>query len=341
VVENRQEQARRYLLGQMSEEDAVQFEDQYFVDNDVFEEMTGLEDEMLDSFVRGELPGKDADKFQEEYLTSPARQAKAGFAGMLARHLSDSAKTSSVPPQPSRKGISIFPQIFFNRRYFAVMAAALLLIAWLLVANLRLRHELQQLRTQQVEFQRREQDLRKQVVAPAGRSEDRSKDLQAHQNRLGPGSPAKNPEESNIVSLILSPGMARSADSPKILRTSSKTLTAQLQLLLEPENLAAIAVPAPAPSTTAQHAVPAPVPSTTVQYDDYSAYSVSVETAAGTVVWQKDGLKTQAVSGAKAITIRLPLRILRNGNYRVKLTAARAAGGAEDVGDYRFLVVKR
>jgi hypothetical protein len=218
------------------------------------------------------------------------------------------------------------------------MAAALLLIAWLLVANLRLRHELQQLRTQQVEFQRREQDLRKQVVAPAGRSEDRSKDLQAHQNRLGPGSPAKNPEESNIVSLILSPGMARSADSPKILRTSSKTLTAQLQLLLEPENLAAIAVPAPA---RVRPAVPAPVPSTTVQYDDYSAYSVSVETAAGTVVWQKDGLKTQAVSGAKAITIRLPLRILRNGNYRVKLTAARAAGGAEDVGDYRFLVVKR
>src|ERR1700694_2291053 len=206
VVENRQEQARRYLLGQMSEEEAVQFEGQYFVDNDVFEEMTGLEDEMLDSFVRGELPGKDAGKFQKEYLTSPARQAKAGFAGMLARHLSDPAKISSVPPQPSRKVISILPQIFFNRRSFAVMATALLLIALLLVANLRLRHELQQLRTQQVEFQRREQDLRKQVVAPDGRSEDRSKDLEAHQNSFGPGSPAKNPEESTIVSLILSPG---------------------------------------------------------------------------------------------------------------------------------------
>jgi len=90
-----------------------------------FEEMTGLEDEMLDSFVRGELPGKDADKFQKEYLTSPARQAKAGFAGMLASHLSGSAKASSVPPHASRKVISIFPQIFFDRRSFAVMAAAL------------------------------------------------------------------------------------------------------------------------------------------------------------------------------------------------------------------------
>lgn len=287
MIDNRQEQARRYLLGQMSEEEAAQFEAQYFVDDNLLEEMTGLEDEMLDSFVRGELSSKDADKFQKEYLTSPARQAKAGFARTLAGHLSGSARTSTDLPQPFLHKVTPF-------KFFLAIAASLLIIGSLVFANFRLRHELEQLRTQQVELQRREQDLRKQfshpspvVIAPAA---------------------APERQESTVASLILSPGMARSADSPNVLRTSSNTVTAQLQLLVE--------------------------------HDDYSAYSASVETAEGTLVWHKDGLTTQAMSGARAITIRLPLKILSNRNYRVRLTGTKADGSAEDVADYSFLTMK-
>lgn len=308
MVNNRQEQARLYLLGQMSEQEAAQFEAQYFADDELFQEMQGVEDEMLDSFVRGELTSTEAQEFQKEYLTSRARQAKAGFARVLAEHLAGSAKTSSVPSKPlSPKRLSIFSNAFDKRKSLLGMVAALLIVAWLGFANLRMRHQLEELRTQQAELQRREQDLRKQVMAPDGRGDDKNKELQAHQNGSGSGAASSSAEDSKIASLVLSPGMARSAEGSKILRLSSKTMIVQLRLLVE--------------------------------HDDYSAYSASIKADDDTPVWQRSGLKTHTVSGVGAITIRLPIGILRNGSYRVKLTGIRSDGGTEDVGDYTFLVM--
>ena len=52
MADNRQERAKRYLLGQMSEQEVIEFEAQYFSNDDLFEEMTSVENEMIDSPLR-------------------------------------------------------------------------------------------------------------------------------------------------------------------------------------------------------------------------------------------------------------------------------------------------
>jgi hypothetical protein len=79
----REERAIRYLLGRMSEHEENEFEAQYFADDNLFEEMVGLENELIDSYVRGELSEPDRRQFEQGYLTSTARRKNLQFAEVL------------------------------------------------------------------------------------------------------------------------------------------------------------------------------------------------------------------------------------------------------------------
>src|SRR5438105_4815093 len=117
--------------------------------------MTSVENEMIDSFVRGELEKKEAQGFQQGYLTSQGRQSNVEFAKALAGHLSSPAKTAPVPSEPLAGKV---PPAFFKVRparaaFAAIGITSLMVIAWLAVANFRLHRDLDQLRTQQAESQ--------------------------------------------------------------------------------------------------------------------------------------------------------------------------------------------
>ena len=286
----------------MPEQEAIEFEAQYFSDDDLFEEMTSVENELIDSFVRGELAPRETQGFQEGYLTSQGRHSNVAFAKALSGHLSDATQTS-VPlaqPLPSKVGSLPFWQLRPGRVAFAAIGmTALIVISWLAVDNLRLRRDVNQLRAQQSASQQREQDLRQQLVT-----------LNRQQPKItGAQTPEQQSRSTEVVSLVLVPGIQRTSGEPKVLLLSQATRRVRLQLLLE--------------------------------HDDYSSYRASVETSEGIRIWQKNGLASQPASESRAINLDLPAQILKSGECLVRLAGATSQGQIEDVADYHFNVANR
>jgi hypothetical protein len=52
------------LLEDVSDEEQMSLEQHYFVDDSAFEQLSALEDELIDSYVRGELAGPERKQFE-------------------------------------------------------------------------------------------------------------------------------------------------------------------------------------------------------------------------------------------------------------------------------------
>ena len=55
----------RYLLGQLSEEEQEQIEEQYIGDGDFLDQLLVVEDDLIDDYVTGSLPAQDRLHFEQ------------------------------------------------------------------------------------------------------------------------------------------------------------------------------------------------------------------------------------------------------------------------------------
>jgi hypothetical protein len=82
-----QERIRRYLLGQLSDGAREEFEQKLLVDEELFEELLVVEDELNDDYLMGELPRDERLQFEQHFLAAPERQDKLRFARALNRYV--------------------------------------------------------------------------------------------------------------------------------------------------------------------------------------------------------------------------------------------------------------
>ena len=73
---------RRYLLGELSEAELDRVEERLFAaaDRDSEEQLSPAEDELIDSYVRGELSASEREHFESWFLTSPRRRERLELA---------------------------------------------------------------------------------------------------------------------------------------------------------------------------------------------------------------------------------------------------------------------
>lgn len=77
----------RYLLGELPSVEADALDERSVVDPDFFERLDAIENDLVDSYARGELPADVQERVKRRYLTSEARAEKVRFASALAhRH---------------------------------------------------------------------------------------------------------------------------------------------------------------------------------------------------------------------------------------------------------------
>jgi anti-sigma factor RsiW len=72
-----------YLLGQLSEAERTEIEDRYFAEDATFEYLAAVETELIDVYVRGELPEQDRAQFEQRFLQTPRLRARVEFARQL------------------------------------------------------------------------------------------------------------------------------------------------------------------------------------------------------------------------------------------------------------------
>lgn len=175
-----------------------------------------------------------------------------------------------------------------------------------LVQNRRLRLELTQVRTEQAELQDRLRQLQEQITnLRAPRPVESPAATQTTDAPQGPVPPT-------VLTMTLRSSRLRrgEAKGPHVSLIPSTARTLIVNLALE-EN------------------------------DDRPEYEATLETVEGTVLRRATGLKPIAVAGGERIVpLRVPAQELKNGDYVIRLHAARPDGTTEFLNDYGLRIAR-
>jgi hypothetical protein len=85
---NKDDPMIRYLLGEIPDEERDRFEELYFQDNALHERLQALEEELVDSYVRGKLEGDRRRRFEQRYLATAEGRERVAFAQTLTEYIS-------------------------------------------------------------------------------------------------------------------------------------------------------------------------------------------------------------------------------------------------------------
>lgn len=88
----------RYLRGELAEAERDRLEELYFADDKLHERLVMLEDQMIDSYVRGQLPSDERHRFARLIQDSPEQRRKVEFAEALRRLAEREASAPSRRP---------------------------------------------------------------------------------------------------------------------------------------------------------------------------------------------------------------------------------------------------
>src|SRR5438128_6773048 len=79
---------KKYLLGQLAGEDLEQIEQRVLTDDEFYEEVQIMEDELVDEYVNAELNADERRLFEKNFLADPESRNKLRLGRALDRHLS-------------------------------------------------------------------------------------------------------------------------------------------------------------------------------------------------------------------------------------------------------------
>ncbi len=122
----------RYLIGDLTEAEQEETERRLLADDSSFDALQVVEDELIDAYVRGELPPEDRKRFEEHFLQTPSRWERIHFARAFHQALNQKV---SKPELSWWKTVFLLPRI-----RLPLAAAAVLVIAcglWIVVERWR------------------------------------------------------------------------------------------------------------------------------------------------------------------------------------------------------------
>jgi anti-sigma factor RsiW len=295
---------RRYLLGQLSDEEQSSVEQRFFTDDDYFQQVELAEDDLIEAYDRGELSPAERGRFESHFLSTPERRRRL----QLTRTLRGVFGPPTVVPVPSRRWWTI-PTTAGMSGWMA--AAASLAVAVLLSGYLGL-----QLSKQSRQFEQ-------QLAARDTRIQQLENEMRTQASKLPPTrlqEPATAPTQSipqprtALLSFILTPSLVMRGETTRtstlLVPSDSTPVELNLEVELEPEQ-------------------------------DYASYRVILENPQRAQVWARDGLRPVRRGAARTIVVSLPAGLLQPEQYRVKMFGRRPPDVMEEVDEYVFRVARR
>ena len=299
---------RRYLLGDLSQEERVRVEGDYLADPSVFEELLAAENDLIDAYVRGNLSRDETQKFEEVYVKSPKRRERVEFARALRQVYSSPQEPLLDEASPWRK---VWAMLSMTPRMpqWALAAAAVVIVAfgsWLIVQNQRLRADLQQALAGQADLRRETDSLRENIAEFKQKAEEQTREARPRNDVASVAVPIKS-----VFSFRLGSGVvSRSPEAQENTLTVRPTVaTLQLQLVLE--------------------------------RDEYKTYEGVLMTAERKQVAREETLKSHMIRGEAEVDWRLPANNIPSGDYIIQLNGRTATGSLEDVASYSFRVLRQ
>jgi hypothetical protein len=298
----------QYLLGELPPGETERLDELSVTDDDFALRLSAAENDLLDAYVRGELPAKTSEQLKSAYLSSEKGLEKLRFAETLYSYQQRKKTTPATSRaalaqrQKPDKNWASFNVFHVVPQWGLALAAILLLAAsgYLAKANRQLRHQVDQSETERAALSQREQQLRQQL------------EVQPSVNSANPGT---NPSQSSqpladqlqVAAFVLIPALRGSGPLPTV-SVSADTDLVVLRLELEA--------------------------------NEFRRYRVALEdSATRQTVWRSADLKAFADDGKQAVSFALRKDLLKQQNYILQLEGIRANGATELASSYSFRVL--
>lgn len=321
----READARRFFLGEMSEDERGAFEAAFVADEGLFEQARAVEDELVEAYVRGTLAPAEREKFERSFLTSARRRGRVEFTrAMLGRMAGQTgeaagAKKTSGPTatRPSVWGsvVSLFKTPKFA--YGAAFALLTLTIGgWFLLRNPP-RPEVARQVTPTPTVQ---------PVRPTG-NENSTPD-----SNVPTGPNANSPAEMSHNANGSSNAGNATPNGNQPPKTPKRPADAAAPVL------ALFAGAVRGEGETPELNLPPGAPGARLRLhlgsQDYQTYRAEVVTPDGTRVFRSGNLKARN----SVINLYVPARSLARGDYLIKLSGLNSQNETESVADYSIRV---
>lgn len=93
---------RRFLLGGLDEEARQGIERRLLADEDFYEELLFVEEELTDQYLNEELSADERRDFEGHFLSTPERRRKLSFAKSLGRYVAENSKDARAEVSEAR-----------------------------------------------------------------------------------------------------------------------------------------------------------------------------------------------------------------------------------------------
>ena len=314
---------KRYLLGELSDEEQQRLEERLLTDREYFERLQIMEVELVDEYARGALSAGEQERFDIYFLSTPERHQMLRFASALRRYVSAASPARQAEPTQRRHAlISAWQSLAASLRVqnpalgYSLSAALLLIVLagiWSMVRTRQLQNQLEWTRRQETAL---EQELKRQFDEQRARALQLAQELEREriqrtlleQARGSPLPSNPGPVPPATISLVLTPGLVRGGDGTKKLSITSSTSLIRLDLQL--------------------------------LGDDYSGYSAVLHNDEGAEVYIVNMLKARSTGGGKVVRALLPAETISQGDYYMQLSGITAGGDIEGIGKYFFRAIR-
>lgn len=317
----------QFLLGELSEENKAQLEAQFFNDDEYFDYMLAIEDELIDDYAQGALSPHQRELFEKHFLNSAERRSRVEFARAL--HIS---ATQAMAAQTARGSVEANSKTFWqsllalfgiqnSALQFALAAAMVLVLtlgfSWLILESARLRNQLTQVETARIQ---QEREAAMQTAEQRARSEELAKALEQERNNrqqiereLAQERERRDKESPTqggigaVASFVLSAGLVRDDAGAKQLAIPQSAEQVLLQLNVR-------------------------------RTGEYKSYLATLQTLEGEELVAK---RARPKDSGKAVVMNLSAKVLKPGDYKLSLSGMTDAGDTQQIDNYYFSVVKK
>ncbi len=288
---------RRYLLGAVSETERDEVESRLMVDDDFFRQIDLAEDELIDDYLDRDLSPKDCRRFEETFLCAPERQHKLRFARALRTYATNAAKAAASDAkakaapwwQPILALLNPPRQVLV-----ASLASAVITVLaggpWTYLRITGLEQKIAALQSSRQDEETRMRSLYEGQRAKTDQLAEQLRHEQAKWSAAQSGGGRLFADTrsafANTLSVLLSPGLTRSADSARRLDIPKGTAIVRVKLDL-PEN----------------------------PYATYTAVLLSE----GQEILARKNLKASETPDRITISLDLPASDLPGGDYELRL----------------------
>lgn len=321
---------RRFLLCRMNADERTRFEESLFTDNAMDARVRQAECELTDDYAFGRLSAEERELFAKNFIVTTERKQKLAVSQALQRHLAPSAaakkntaaienaaaKTAALENAAATENNVSWRErlrgLFDFKRPALAFAASLAVIVvvggliWFIARNVRERHE-PLIARQAPSPQPTPQTSPQPVTSPTPDAfPTPSPNATPNPTPKPTPSPVElSPPRPTIASFMLLPGALRDGgEMSRITIPKGERDIVRLQLPLES--------------------------------NEAGAYEVELLTAEGQSISTARKLKASATKSQAQVTFDVPARLLKVGDYQVKLSRIAADGSVENVGRYYF-----